>query len=479
MKLMKAEVLPDLGRRHLRRIRGHYDRVGELTWAARAYRRVLAHYYRQWIPAGASVLEIGCGGGELLELLPNRDVTGVDLSPVQVARARSRLPHGRFFEQCGEELALDGQTFDVILISDTLNYAADVQLLLKRVRACARPDTRLFINFHRALWRPLLRLVSMLGLRPDPPENSWLSASDVRGLLRLTGWESVKSEARVLVPMPLGGVGTWMNRWVAPACSSLCLVGFAVARPGPEEVQFEPLAVSVVVPVKNERGNLDDVVRRTPEMGTSTEILFVEGGSTDGSWEDLQRLVAENGETRRVLALQQPGRGKADAVRAGVERARGDVVMILDADLTVPPEELPKFYEAVAAGITELANGCRLVYPMEERAMRFLNLCANQVFSLGFSWLLQQRVKDTLCGTKALRREHFLRIRALPEPFGASDPFGDFDLLLGADKLGLKIMDIPIRYQDRLRGQSKIRRWRDGWRLLRLMMLAAKQRKFI
>ena len=241
------------------------------------------------------------------------------------------------------------------------------------------------------------------------------------------------------------------------------------------QMREEPL---IVIPARNEAGNIEAAVLRTPAMGSRTELIFVEGNSTDHTWAEIQRVKAAYPE-RDIKILQQTGRGKGDAVRAGYAVATGDILMILDADLTMPPEELPKFYSAVASGRAEFANGCRLVYPMEKQAMQFLNMIANHCFGHAFSWLLGQRVKDTLCGTKVLSRAHYDRIAANRAYFGDFDPFGDFDLLFGADKLNLKIVDIPIRYRERTYGSTNIHRWSHGWLLLRMVAFAARKLKFV
>ncbi|HUL54518.1 MAG TPA: glycosyltransferase [Opitutaceae bacterium] len=476
--MSSARKLSALGGRHLGKIKAHYDQVPPLTPGARSYRRILAHYYNLLIPPSASVLEIGCGRGDLLVHLNTRRVTGVDLSAVQIEEARQRLPWGRFVVQAGEELELPGETFDYIILSDTLNLVADVQLLFERLHACARADTRLLLNFQSALWRPALWLTSRLGLRTPPPENSWLASSDVKALLALTDWEAVKFQSRILSPIRLAGLGPLVNRYFSPLFSWLCLSVFCIARPARSDPR-PPASVSVIIPARNEAGNIEGAIRRTPAMGVWTELILVEGHSTDGTWQEIQRVQAACGDQRRIKTLQQSGEGKGNAVREGFAAAEGDILMILDADLTVPPEELPKFYLAVTAGRCDLANGCRLIYPIEGRAMRFLNLCANKTFSLLFTWLLRQPIKDTLCGTKALTRANYLRIADQRQYFGEFDPFGDFDLLFGADKLNLKIADIPIRYQDRTYGQTNIQRWRHGWLLLRMVVFAARKLRFI
>jgi SAM-dependent methyltransferase len=477
LRMRFQQKLSALGWRHLEKIKAHYDQSPALTPTARSYRRILAHYYNLIIPPTATVLEIGCGSGDLLRHLHASQVTGVDLCASQIERARLQVPSGHFLAQPGEELELPGQTFDYLIVSDTLNLAADVQLLFERLHACARSDTRLLLNFHSAVWRPALWLSSKLGLRTPPPENSWLTSNDVKGLLALTGWEPIKTQSRILLPIELGGLGSLVNRVLSPLLSWFCLSVFCIARPIPA-TEHPARSVSVVIPARNEAGNIENAVLRIPSMGAWTELIFVEGHSRDNTWEEIQRIHSKYGVQRRIKILQQSGRGKGNAVREGFAIAEGDILMILDADLTMPPEELPKFHHAVATGKGDVANGCRLIYPLEGQAMRFLNLCANKTFSLLFTWLLNQPIKDTLCGTKALTRDNYLRIAANRRSFGDFDPFGDFDLLFGADKLNLKIVDIPIRYQDRTYGETNIHRWKHGWLLLRMVAFAARKLKF-
>lgn len=465
-----------LARDHLDRVRAFYDDAETAPkWGARQYRRLLAHYYNLLIPPGASVLEIGCGSGELLAQINATDKTGIDLSSHQLEAARQRVPTAQFFVQPAELLSLS-RTFDVIIISDTLNLAADVQHLLKRLHAVSRPDTRLLINFQNTLWRPLLTGAAWFGLKTSQPQNSWLATSDVLNLLRLADWEVVVRQSRILIPFRALGIGTAINRWLAPFLQWFCLTIFLVARPVRRSERA--LTVSVVIPARNEAGNIAAAVARTPELGAGTELIFVEGNSRDDTWAEIQRVATEHPE-RNIKTLQQTGRGKGDAVRTGFAAATGDILMILDADLTMPPEELPKFYEVIASGRAEFANGVRLVYPMEQEAMQFANLCANKAFGLIFSWLMGQPVKDTLCGTKVLSRAHYDRIAANRSYFGNFDPFGDFDLLFGASKLNLKIADVPIRYRERTYGTTNIQRWRHGMLLLRMVAFAARKLKFV
>ncbi len=469
--------LPSITQDHLAKIRDFYETQStQLGRAARSYRKLLAHYYNLLIPTGASALEIGCGSGELLVRLNASRKVGVDISPRQIEKAREQIPSAEFHVQSGEALDLN-EEFDVIIISDTLNLAADVQQLFSQIQKVSHKNTRLIVNYYSSLWRPFLAIAGWFGLRSKQPLSSWLSTADVRNLMQLADWQPVFTQMHLLMPVRLLGLDSLINRFFAPLFGWFCLTVFCVARPS-QQSRHAPGIISVVVPARNEAGNIEAAVKRTPSMSAGTELIFVEGNSTDNTWEEIQR-VARAYPDRRIKIMQQPGKGKGDAVRCGFAAATGDMLMILDADLTMPPEELPKFYEVIASGRAEFANGVRLVYPMDEEAMQFLNLCANKTFGIIFSWLLGQPVKDTLCGTKVLTRAHYEKIAANRSYFGDFDPFGDFDLLFGAAKLNLKIADVPIRYRDRTYGSTNINRWSHGWLLLRMVVFAARKLKFV
>jgi SAM-dependent methyltransferase len=462
---------------HLDRVRGHYDTCPRITPITHKYREILARYYNLLIPRSASVLEVGCGAGDLLSRLHAREKVGIDISEAQIKLAKEQLPDGKFYVQSGETLDLPNQQFDYVILSETANLAADIQKIFENLQTVCREDTRLILNIYSLLWRPFIWLATVLGWRSPQPESNWLSKADVVGLLYLSGWELIRSEARILCPVPLFGLERLINRFLAPLLWPFCVTLFIVARPSVSR-RSRDLSVSVVIPARNEAGNIPAALARTPEMGTWTELIFVEGNSTDNTWETIQQVKEKNPD-RRIKIVKQSGKGKGNAVRDGFTVAEGELLMILDADLTVPPEQLPKFYEAIVSGRCEFCNGSRLVYPMDERAMKFLNLCANKTFAFLFSWLLGQPIKDTLCGTKVLSRVHYQKIAENRSYFGDFDPFGDFDLLFGASRLNLKIVDVPVRYKERVYGETKIHRWQHGWLLLEMVVFAAAKLKFV
>jgi SAM-dependent methyltransferase len=432
-------------------------------------------YLRFLIPKGLRVLEIGCGTGDVLDGLEPSYGLGVDFSPAMIAAARRQHPHLEFRVGDIEDAAFVESLpspFDVILIVDTIGSLDDCQATLSTLHALCSRATRMVIAYYSHLWNPLLKTAEWIGWRPPHGPESVLSPADIAALAALADFDAIKSETRLLMPFRLLGVGRLINRFVSilPGIRHLSFRHYSVLRSA-RLVKDELRSASVVVPMRNERGNVEAAIARMPTFGHDLEILFVEGGSTDGTYEEIVRVAQEHAD-RDIKVLKQQGRGKADAVFTGFDAARGDVLMILDGDLTMPPEQLPKFWEVIASGKGEFVNGSRLVYQMEANAMPFLNLVANRSFSLMFSWLLGQRFTDTLCGTKVLRRNDYVRLKAGRSYFGDFDPFGDFDLIFGAAKLNLRCIEVPVRYRSRTYGTTNISRFSHGALLLRMVMFA-------
>jgi ubiquinone/menaquinone biosynthesis C-methylase UbiE len=433
-------------------------------------------YLKFLVPEGSRVLELGCGIGNLLSALKPSLGVGVDFSEAMIAEARTAHPDLTFLTGDVEDStfvsSLNGP-FDVILIVDTIGSLDDCQHTFENLHRLCTRETRLIVAYFSHLWYPLLKLAESLRQRMPQPLQNVLAPADVRGLVSLAGFEPVKSEQRLLMPLSLFGLGRLINRFLAPfpIVNAFSLRHYTVCR-SLHHVHSEKIkSATVVVPARNECGNIEVAIQRIPRFTRDLEIIFVEGHSKDGTWDEIQR-VAANYPHHNIKAMRQPGEGKSDAVFAGFDAAQGDVLIILDADLTMPPEQLPKFWQAITSGMGEFINGSRLTYPMEDQAMRFLNLVANKLFSILFTWLLSQRVTDTLCGTKVLRRSDYQRLKTGRAYFGNFDPFGDFDLIFGASKLGLKIIDIPIRYANRSYGETQISRFRHGLMLLRMVFFA-------
>jgi 2-polyprenyl-3-methyl-5-hydroxy-6-metoxy-1,4-benzoquinol methylase len=433
------------------------------------------------IASDASVLEVGCGAGDLVASLPQTTRAGVDFVPEAVGEARRRHPGVRF--EVGEATDLDSrQTHDAIICDRLVHSVLDIRALLASLRRCVTDHGRIYLTTYNYLWELPAALATRLGWKLPSPTANWLSESDLDNLFGMTGLEVVKYEDRLLLPLPIPVLSAAVNQYLAklPGWQRLSLYRLYVLRKRAlEPPRRQTATVSVVVPTRNEAGNVDAALARTPAMGSGTELIFVEGGSTDGTWQRIQDAIASYRGPLQVRAFQQTGKGKGDAVRLGFARATGDLLMILDADLTVPPEELPVFFDAAVRDHADFLQGTRLVYPMDPGAMRFFNKVGNVAFSLLFSYLLQQPIKDTLCGTKVLWRSDYERIAAARHVFGDFDPFGDFDLIFGAANLNLKIGEIPVRYRERVYGETNISRWKHGWLLLRMSAVAARRLKYV
>jgi ubiquinone/menaquinone biosynthesis C-methylase UbiE len=464
----------------------YFDRLAakrqKLRKRHKYYWKDISRYCSFYIQPESSVIEIGCGCGELLDEIDAGYRVGIDFSGGMINRAKQKFPGYTFYQMEAKDIRLD-EKFDVVIISNVLGYIDDVQAVFTQVRKLCHRNTRLIINDYSHLWEPLLKFAEFLGLKVKTPQQNWLSYQDVKNILYLEDFELYKRTQRMLIPFNIPVISWLFNRYIArlPVFRNLCINQFYTARLMEyarvhDNVEY---SVSVVVPARNEAGNIENAVTRLPRMGIWTEIIFVEGNSTDNTWEVIQQISEKYKDTTRIKIARQDGRGKGDAVRKGFSLAEGDILMILDADLTVPPEDLPKFYNALATGKGEFINGSRLVYPLDKDSMRFLNMLGNKFFSVMFSWLLGQRLKDTLCGTKVITKADYEKLIANRKYFGEFDPFGDFDLIFGAAKLNLRIVEIPIRYRARAYGETNISRFKHGWLLLKMVFFAMNKIKFI
>jgi hypothetical protein len=370
---------------------------------------------------------------------------------------------------------------DYVLLNGVLHYERDIQGFLEKLHGRMGSDSRLIVTYYSSLWKPLMRFASASGIRSKSLEPNWLAHEDIANLLHLADFEPIRVDNRVLIPFRVPLLSALVNRYLAPLpfFRLFSMVNILIARPRFDAAPAVAPSVSVVVPARNEAGNIEEIVRRVPRMGPDDELIFIEGGSTDDTWARIQGMQRDHGGDGRIVIGKQDGKGKGDAVRKGFNLASKEILMILDADLTVPPEDLPKFYEAIASGKGEFINGSRLIYPMEKRAMRFLNLLGNKFFAVAFSFVVGQRFKDTLCGTKVISRANYERLAAHRSYFGEFDPFGDFDLIFGAARMGLRIVEVPITYRERTYGATNISRWRHGAILLAMLGFSARKLKFL
>lgn len=469
-------------RESLRRYYSHVSGRLRSRWSRYYYRRIQKRL-QDLVEPGTKVLEIGCGTGELLAAVRPGVGVGVDINDEFIAEASRKHQSLQFLRMPGEHVNQLGVRFDYVIVSQTLDEVYDLQALFRAIQAVCHARTRLIVVECSRLWQPILRVLEWTRLKRTTPEQNWIPSDEIDHLLRLSGFETIRSFSMTPAPFYLPLFSAFMNRVVAnlPLLQHLGLNSVTVARSVDRRnlESSRPQSVSIVIAARNESGHIRRLLERIPHFVTEQEVIFVEGNSTDDTWEELQRVAADYRGPLTLKILQQDGKGKGDAVRKGFAAATGDVLMILDADISVPPEELPAFFHALADGRGEFINGSRMVYMMDKKAMRFLNLLGNKTFGAIFTFLLSQRFRDTLCGTKVLTRRDYEKIARNRSYFGDFDPFGDFDLLFGAARSNLKIVDVPVHYKARTYGETNISRFRHGLILLRMCVFAARKIKFV
>ncbi len=452
-------------------------------WLNGYYWRDITFFCNYFSHEEISVLEIGCGTGELIGKIKGKRKVGVDFSPAMIENGKKQFPDVEFHCMNADDIQLN-EKFDLIVLSNLVGHLDDVEKVFLGLNKLCHPGTKIVVSYYNYFWEPILKLAEALGLKSQPYRQNWLTLRDINNLLYISGFDVYRNVRRMLFPVYIPLLSEFFNGFLAkmPFFRYFCINQFAFAKPLPEITEEEAdkkYSVSIVIPARNESGNIENAITRLPKFSKHLEIIFIEGNSTDDTWDKIQEIQKKYSATHDIKIDKQKGKGKGDAVRLGFDIASSDILMILDADLTVPPEDLPKFYKAISSGKGDFINGSRLVYPMEKEAMRFLNLLGNKFFSLAFTWLLEQPFKDTLCGTKVIFKKDYQRLIENRKFFGDFDPFGDFDLIFGAHKLNLKIIEIPIRYRDRTYGSTNISRFKHGFLLLRMCAFAARKIKFV
>lgn len=432
------------------------------------------------IPKGSNIIVLGCGTGHLIPGLEPEKAIGIDMSQNMINIASKNNNQYEFIVGDIEDKTIIesiDQKFDYILLPDTIGFLDDCQSTISLLHRLCDKNTRVVISYYSYLWEPILKIAEILKLKMPQIEMNYLTTDDIVNLLNLAEFEVIKQEWRQILPIRLFGIGPIINKYIAtlPFIRKLCLRNYVIAR-SLDKIDKSLDSCSIIIPCKNEKGNIEEAVKRIPDFCENIEIVFVEGHSTDGTFEEIESIQSKYND-KNIIAIKQSGVGKADAVYKAFDIAKNQVLMILDADLTVPPEQLDKFWHTISSGKGEYINGSRLVYPMEKDAMRFLNFIANRLFSIIFSWLLNQRYTDTLCGTKVITKSNYIKIKNNRNYFGDFDPFGDFDLIFGSSKLNLKMVEIPIQYQARSYGETQISRFKHGILLLKMAFHGYKKLK--
>jgi len=440
----------------------------------RFYHERKIEYLRFVIPEGESVLLLGCEDGAMLDALrPIRGV-GIDRSTDAIRLARLRHPRYAFHASDDYRANVRGK-FEYIVLDDMACCVDDLFTLLTSLRDLSTPTTRLIVVQHNYLWRPVLRVAEWLGLKRPERVSNWLSAGDMGVFMRAAGFEPIDVRSRLFCPKRLFGIGPAINWLVGlvPFARRLASTQILVGRPSMPERAHQTQSASIVLTTRDERENIEPMVKAIPFVGADTEIIFVEGHSTDGTREEIERVMAKYPD-KNIRLIVQDGIGQGNAIRRGFEQAKGNVIILLEADQTSPADDVLKAFEVIATGRAEFVNGSRFVYPRAHGSMPRLNVFGNALFAAWFTWFLGQRTSDVLCGIKAIDRTLFQRLNRNWGFLNLADPFGDFELAFGAARLGLRMSEVPTRYACRSYGVPKTRPLRHGWMLFRMMLRATR-----
>lgn len=459
------------------------------TWTKYRMRRSyywnsIANYINHFISPDSSILEVGCGSGQMIASISGTRRVGIDFCEPLINEAKAQFRGIEFVCMDAENIVLN-ETFDVIILSNLIGVIDDLLWVFHQLHKVSHARTKIIITYYNPIWKPLVTLAEWTGSKRNMPQENWLSSLDLTNLLYLSGFETYKSSQSMLIPYKIPFISNFVNRFLSklPLFNFFALNKFVFARPMPslETVQFSEAnySTTVVIPACNRAFNIEQAILRMPNFGSGLEIVFVEYHSTDATWATIQSMQEKYRDTHSIKVIQHNGEAKRDAIRKGLESATGDILLILDADLTVSPEDLPKFYNAISTGKGEFINGVRLVYPRDKKAMRSLNVRGNRLLSKIFSWILEIPLNDTLCSTKGMFRTDYIRLTKNRTNLDEFADFGDYDLLLGAFNLNLKIIDLPIRYKYCLHNISFASRLRRGITLFKLSIFAALKFKFI
>ncbi len=218
------------------------------------------------------------------------------------------------------------------------------------------------------------------------------------------------------------------------------------------------MKASIIIPAFNEEKSIEECVQLALREIPKAEIIIVNDGSTDNT-EKIAKKIAKKNKRVQLVSFKK-NNGKGFAVREGIKKSNGKFIAILDADCSVKPKEIKKFFKELEKEKKRIIIGNRFFKKMEKNAMPSLHILGNRFFALLFSIALRQKIHDTLCGTKAFANESAKKMHL------EENSWPDFELLFKAKKIGLEIIEVPVTYHARKHGESKMKTFKDSIGLL-------------
>ena len=427
------------------------------------YHNLLRQIFKKYIPEGSKVLQIGYGLGDALAALYPQKAMSIDEDEELIDISKRRFPSIQFIKAKPEEVIVKGK-YDYVIIPNSVAHFYDIQTVLEKTLKVLSKNSKVVMTATNPRWEQIFYILEKLKLKRPEDSRNWLRLADLRNIFEISGYDVEESGYSILIPAHIPFFSNLVNNFIKGSgfLAQFCVEEYIVARKAKLR-RKKNLSCTVLIPCYNEEENIKQAIATVPKMGTKTEILVVDDGSSDKTAQVVKRVMKKNKNLK--LISYKPNQGKGYAVKKGFDAVVTDTMMIQDADMTVPPEELPRFFNLIAEGKADFVNGTRMIYPMEEEAMRQLNLVGNLIFSWIFSWLLGQKVTDTLCGTKALFKRDYKKIKM------GGESWGDFDLLFGASENKLKIVDLPVHYKKRVAGKSKMKAFKHGLVLAKMCIV--------
>tara|TARA_B110000977_G_scaffold125183_1_gene160299 strand:+ start:1495 stop:2904 length:1410 start_codon:yes stop_codon:yes gene_type:complete len=345
--------------------------------------------------------------------------------------------------------------FDHIVIAD-IEHQKFITKNLIDLNEKIDNECRVIVLSKSIFWSTLINFYKKIkNIGPD--KNNFLPYSNLRKIFLNTNFEIVKNEKIIFFPFQFSLLTKFINQiFRFPVLNFFCMINLTVLKKVQKKnYQAEGKKISFIIPCKNEGGNIKFFYEKIINSTINAEFLFGNDNSSDNTLDEIKKLQQAI-PNKEIKIYDGPGVCKSENVYKGINLASGEIILIYDADLTVSFDDLVNSINLLLKTDADFINCTRMIMPQQKNAMKFLNFYGNLFFAFLFSILFKQKITDTLCGTKIFFKKDWEQIKKYNNTWGAKDLWGDFDLLLGAYKNNLKIVENPISYTDRKEDETKM-----------------------
>lgn len=369
------------------------------------------------------------------------------------------------------KILINNTKYDCIVLSDMFEVNDDILGLLKLLKKNLNNDGTILLTSITPIWDGVLSILEMLNLKNKSKKRSYIHLNKLSAVLDTINFQITGKRTRQYFPFKLFYFGNIINNFLEIILYffNFGIRSYFTIKEIEDTAEKDVLSKTIIVPAKNEEGNLNELINRIPYLGNNVEVIISCGISNDNTLGMAKSLKSDN---FIIKVIEQTSKGKANAVWEACEQSSNDLIAILDADLSVDPEELSSFFELIETKKCDFVNGTRLIYSMEKGSMRFINNFGNRLFQYVVSKIIRLPLTDSLCGTKVFKKNLYEKIKKWQSVVKIKDPFGDFDLLFAAAYSSQKIVEYPIHYRARKYGTTQIRRFKDGFKLIKYLSVS-------